>query len=157
METILWILASLFTAHNIKVFISAILGFISYLIWWCTAALMAFLIVVSFDFILGFFIDIFHRDNTPNFKKFKNWLKTIILVLTAIIVGNQFDIVISWSDGLDFGVKWLIMLYATSHYTLSLLANMSLLGVPIPTKLISKIQNYKDSIDNNFELPNAIK
>lgn len=143
-ETILVYLTQLFSAKEIKAFFSSLFVFISYLFWGIDQVAIVFLVMLVLDFIFGFSLAWKNDDIQP--ARLKKWMIKFLLYGVVIIVGNMMDIII-FKQTVELGFKNAFMIYLWVNEAISILKKCQMLGVPLPPRLLKKIEKIRDSVD----------
>lgn len=147
MEAILAYVGHTFTINKAKAILSIILSWTSFLVGWITAMIQALYLLLILDFILWFWIAFFVRHDLSK-KKFQLWLAKFILYWIALIVFNLTDILVWHVQILWVWIKEIGVSYLWIWEALSCLRHLWDLWVPIPKKLIEKLENYRDNLDS---------
>lgn len=143
-ETILVYVTQLLSAKGIKAFFSSLLVFTSYLFWGIDQVAIAFLVMLCLDFIFWFSLA-WKNDNVQPERLKKGTVKFLLYGI-VIIVWNMTDIII-FHQTVDFGFKNAFMIYLWVNEAISILKKCQMLGVPLPPRLLKKIEKIRDSVD----------
>lgn len=150
MEAILTYAAHTFTINKAKAILSILLSWASFLVWGINAMIQALYLLLILDFILWFSIAFFIKHDLSK-KKFQLWLTKFILYWVALIVFNLTDILVWHVEIFGVWIREIWVSYLWIGEALSCLRHLGDLWVPIPKKLIQKLENYRDNLDTTYE------
>jgi len=145
MDAILFYFGQILTAKGIKAFLSAIILGVSWLIGTIDQVGMALFALVGSDFILGFANA--WKTDTLSGVKFRHGISKFLTFWMTIIVGNLLDIIFFHKTNVDFGWRNGFIVYLGVNEALSVCKHLIVLKVPLPEKLIQKLENYKSEMN----------
>lgn len=145
MEYILTYILNTFTITKIKLLLSVILSYFTLMIWWYTSGVEAMYILLFLDFILWF--SIAYNKNNLSKKKLQLWFLKMLTYSIALIVFNYADITTLWANISWIWIKEFWICYLALNEALSCLKHLWCMWVPIPRKIIEKLENYKDWLE----------
>lgn len=144
-NTIVIYLMQTFSITKIKIFLSLLFSYFCVTIWWYNQIVEAMYVLLILDFLFWFI----HAWKENHISKKKMQLGTLKLIMYsfALIVFNYasiatWDIKIYW-----IWIRELWVAYLAINETLSCLKHLWNLWVPIPRKLIKKLEWYKENLD----------
>ena len=145
-EQIITYLSKTFVFTKWKIILSFLISCIGALMWWYTVMIKALFILMIIDFFLWFTLA--WRDDNIREDKIKDWLKKFATYCITLMVFNHTDIAL-----MGFNVLWMWVLelwiwYLSLNESLSTLKHLEKFWVPIPKKLIKKLENFRDDFDN---------
>lgn len=144
MEGILAYLAHTFTITKIKACFTVILWIFSALIGEISIMIQAMFILLMLDFFLGFLLARIKWEVSK--KKMQLGIVKMVAYCITLIVFHYTDISVMQIDINGFWVMEFGVSYLAVNEALSCLKHLSCLWVPIPQKIIDKLENYKDNI-----------
>lgn len=140
-ETIIVYLMNTFTITKIKLFLTFVFTCFCSIIWY-NDMIEALYILLMLDFLFWFIYA--WKNNDISKKKMQLWLLKLITYSLALIVFKYTHIATNWANLLWIWIKELWVWYLAINEALSCLKHLWNLWVPIPRKLIMKLENYRD-------------
>lgn len=125
------------TMNYIKLIVGGITTVITYLLGGFDMALIVLLIFISMDYLTGVLCGIVNKQLSSEIG-FKGLLKKVLIlciVAVAHLVGRV--------TGIE-GVRSFVIGFYLANEAISILENIGNLGVPLPSKLISILEQIKD-------------
>lgn len=144
MEVIGMYLSQIFNLKTLKVILSFIAVWVTYLIGEGTQALWALLWLYIIDFIIWFSRACYLWEF--QMYKMKRGIIKFILYGVAIIVGHMLDLLVMHQD-IDYGAQNIIIIYLGVTEALSVLKHLARFGLKIPMRLIAKLEGIKNELD----------
>lgn len=132
------------TIINITENIFAVIGgLLGWLLGGCDSLIYTLIAFVVFDYISGLLLAIFNRTLSSEVG-FKGICRKA-LIFIVISVGNIID---KWLLQSGIVLRTMLAMFYLSNEGISIIENVSLMGVPIPQKLKDVLQRLNES-DNN--------
>lgn len=145
MELFLYYIWQLLSMKKLKVLLTFIIAWLSWLVWWFDAPIWALLVLIITDYVMGFICA--WRAWKIDKKKMKDWIWKFILYCVAVFTGNMLDVSI-WNTKGIVSFHDTIAIYLIVNEALSILKHLSKCGVKLPTLLISKLEEYKETMED---------
>lgn len=142
MEIISYYIAQLLSAKTVKLVFTQLIIIFTWLFGGIEIAGYALGAVMIIDFVLGFYISA--KKNRIQRSKMKSWMMKFITYGLLIIIGNMVDNVI-FHQVMEYGFKNAFIVYLCIHESLSVIHHLQTLGVPIPSKIVQKLEQYRDT------------
>lgn len=134
-----------FSITKIKIFLSMIFSCFCIFIWWYNKMIEAMYILLILDFILWFIFA--WKNNNISKRKMQLWIIKIITYSITLIVINYADIATMWADLFWIWIREFWVWYLSINEALSCLKHLWNLWVPIPKRIIEKLENYRDNLN----------
>lgn len=144
-EIIIIYLMEILSFTKIKLFLSFIFSCFCISIWWYTQIVEAMYILLVLDFLFWFIYA--YINNNISKKKMQLWTIKLVTYSFALIVFNYASIATMDANLFWLWIKELWVWYLAINEALSCLKHLWNLWVPIPLKLIAKLEFYKDSLN----------
>lgn len=123
----------------IKVFFTAIGGYLGLFLGGCDGFLYALLVFIILDYITGLMVAIMQRKVSSEIGFLGICKKVLIFMLVA--VGQIIDSKIIGQGGV---IRTAIIFFYLSNEGISIIENASMMGLPIPQKLRDVLEQLKD-------------
>lgn len=120
-----------------KVMASVILGFVFLFGDFHTQGIIAVVMLMTFDTILGLMAT-YYEGNAITSRKFSRVIQKGIVYLIAISAGYFTDLTIGWSV-----IQTTMIGFIAVTEFISILENMGRLGYQTPKKLLNQLENFK--------------
>lgn len=153
--TIFTYILDTFTITKIKIFLSMIFSCFCVVIWWYDKVIEAMYVLLILDFILWFIYA--WRNNNISKRKMELWIAKIITYSITLIVINYADIATMSANVYWVWIREFWVWYLAVNEALSCLKHLWNLWVPIPKRIIKKLENYRDNLSINDVVWNSQK
>lgn len=128
--------------HYIKSAFALIGAFAGWIIGDINGVLITLLIFMICDYITGVIVAIINKS-LSSAVGYKGLFKKVF-ILMLVVVGNMIDINIIGSGG---AVRTAIIFFYISNEGISILENVSIIGLPLPKKLVDVLAQLKEDSD----------
>lgn len=112
-------------------------GVVIYLIGGFDSLFRTLLIMMILDYITG--VAKGFKNKNANSSRAYSGLKKKLIVLMIIVAASQMDMILQ-----GMGIRTLVLLFYVATEFLSILENAAILGIPIPAKLKSALEQCRD-------------
>ena len=146
MESTIAYLIHTFSITKLKVFLSVLYSWFSYVIGGFDLMVQSMYVLLMLDFVLGF-INAW-QSHTISKKKMQLGIVKILTYSITLIVIHYADIATLSADIAWVGIREIGVGYLAINEALSCLKHLTSFWVPLPKWLIQKLEGYRDNLDS---------
>jgi len=136
----------MFDQAAFKTGLTALIGFIGWLLGGFDLPFKALMLLFVFDYLLGFSLAV--RNRCVSGAKLRGGICKFLLYAVAVMVAHLLDLssgdLLPWFDN---PVRDFMIGYLAANEFLSVSVHLDALGVRLPMGLLSRVQRYRDMAD----------